>query len=66
MTFSPENLVGALAHGQVAQIASRSPKTELLFWSRDTKNRAQGMLSFPPTAWEGFLRAVQTDNITLK
>jgi 3-oxoacyl-[acyl-carrier-protein] synthase III len=33
---------------------------------RDTKSRSQGILSFPPTAWEDFIRTVQTDNITFK
>jgi hypothetical protein len=31
---------------------------------RDTKNRAGGMLSFPFTAWENFIKKIQTENIT--
>ncbi len=33
---------------------------------RDTKNRNRGILPFPATAWEEFVKAVRTDSITFK
>ena len=31
---------------------------------RDTKNRDGGILSFPFTAWENFIKQIQTESIT--
>ena len=33
---------------------------------RDTQNRGRGVLPFPVTAWEEFIKAVRTDSITFK
>jgi Domain of unknown function (DUF397) len=66
MTFSPENLVWRISSWSGGANCVEAAKNRTAVLVRDTKNRVQGMLSFPPTAWEGFLRAVQTDNITLK
>lgn len=39
---------------------------KVAIYVRDTKNRNQGVLSFPSTAWEDFISAVQTDSITFR
>lgn len=49
------------AGGNCVEVAES--KTAILV--RDTKDRSRGILSFPSTAWEDFIRAVQTDSITL-
>ena len=40
--------------------------SEIAILVRDTKNRDQGMLSFPSTAWENFIKVIQTDSISLR
>jgi hypothetical protein len=41
-------------------------KSETAILVRDTKNRDRAILSFPSTAWEDFINAVQTNSITLR
>jgi hypothetical protein len=48
------------AGGNCIEVATRKSNVQV----RDTKNRSLGLLSFPSTAWEDFIRAVQTDSIT--
>jgi hypothetical protein len=50
------------AGGNCVEVATKKSVTHV----RDTKNRSRGLLSFPSTAWEDFIRAVQTDSITFK
>jgi hypothetical protein len=66
MPFYPEGLVWRISSwsGSANCIEVAENKSAVLV--RDTKNRAQGILSFPPTVWEDFLKAVQADNITFK
>jgi len=33
---------------------------------RDTKNRGQGRLSFSSRMWEGFIKTIQKDSISLR
>jgi Domain of unknown function (DUF397) len=49
------------ASGNCIEVADRKST----IYVRDTKNRSGGLLSFPAAAWEDFIRAVQTDSITL-
>lgn len=50
------------AGGNCIEVAT----VESVIHVRDTKNRSRGLLSFPSAAWEGFIRAVQTDSITFR
>jgi hypothetical protein len=66
MPFSPEDLVWRISSwsGGANCIEVGENKSTVLV--RDTKNRAQGMLSFSSGAWEIFIQAVQTDSITFR
>ena len=48
------------AGGNCIEVANRKSVIHV----RDTKDRSRGLLSFPAVAWEDFIRAVQTDDIT--
>ena len=45
------------AGGNCIEVAGRKS----VMYVRDTKNRSRGLLSFPATAWEDFIRAVQAE-----
>jgi hypothetical protein len=40
-------------------------KSETAILVRDTKNRGRGILALPVTAWEDFIKTIQTDSISL-
>ena len=41
-------------------------KSEAAILIRDTKNRERGILTLPLTAWEDFIKTIQTDSISLR
>ena len=41
-------------------------KSETAILVRDTKNRGRGVLTLPFTAWEDFIKTIQTDSISLR
>ena len=41
-------------------------KSEAAILVRDTKNRERGILTLPFTAWEDFIKTIQTDSISLR
>jgi hypothetical protein len=66
MPVSPEDVKWQVSSWSGGTNCVEVASNKVAIHVRDTKNRNQGILSFPATAWEDFIRAVQTDSITLR
>jgi Domain of unknown function (DUF397) len=66
MPFFPDDLVWRISSWSGGANCVEVAKNKTTVLVRDTKNRAQGILSFSPAAWEDFLKEVQAANGTSK
>lgn len=66
MPVCPEDVKWRVSSWSGASNCVEVASSKIAVYVRDTKNRDYGALSFASTAWEDFIRAVQTDSITFR